>query len=167
MHHSPNRHPVFLFPFSLFPPPFPLREGGKGEDEGREEGERGGGRKREDKWKGGKREGREGGEREGGGEKTRALSSLSSLLPPSYLPLVSPPPPLPHPLPLLPPLLPPLSLVFRAEDSNTHRHLCEFVGMDIEMTFFEHYHEVRRACVMLTCSTVDPRSKGCSYQCGP
>jgi len=32
--------------------------------------------------------------------------------------------------------------VFRAEDSNTHRHLCEFVGLDIEMNFYEHYHEV-------------------------
>lgn len=32
--------------------------------------------------------------------------------------------------------------VFRAEDSNTHRHLCEFVGLDIEMVFNEHYHEV-------------------------
>ena len=32
--------------------------------------------------------------------------------------------------------------VFRAEDSHTHRHLCEFVGMDIEMAFNEHYHEV-------------------------
>ena len=32
--------------------------------------------------------------------------------------------------------------VFRAEDSNTHRHLCEFVGLDIEMAFKEHYHEV-------------------------
>ena len=31
--------------------------------------------------------------------------------------------------------------VFRAEDSNTHRHLTEFVGMDIEMAFYEHYHE--------------------------
>jgi len=35
-----------------------------------------------------------------------------------------------------------IGAVFRAEDSNTHRHLCEFVGMDIEMTFYEHYHEV-------------------------
>jgi aspartyl-tRNA synthetase len=25
--------------------------------------------------------------------------------------------------------------VFRAEDSNTNRHLCEFTGLDIEMTF--------------------------------
>ena len=32
--------------------------------------------------------------------------------------------------------------MFRAEDSNTHRHLCEFVGLDIEMAFKEHYHEV-------------------------
>eukprot|EP00045_Choanoeca_perplexa_P009702 m.94018 g.94018 ORF g.94018 m.94018 type:complete len:655 (+) comp15001_c0_seq3:116-2080(+) len=32
--------------------------------------------------------------------------------------------------------------VFRAEDSNTHRHLCEFTGMDFEMAFNEHYHEV-------------------------
>lgn len=32
--------------------------------------------------------------------------------------------------------------VFRAEDSNTHRHLCEFVGLDFEMAFKYHYHEV-------------------------
>ena len=32
--------------------------------------------------------------------------------------------------------------VFRAEDSNTHRHLCEFVGLDMEMTIKEHYFEV-------------------------
>ena len=25
--------------------------------------------------------------------------------------------------------------VFRAEDSNTHRHLTEFVGLDMEMAF--------------------------------
>eukprot|EP00731_Ephydatia_muelleri_P032508 Em0024g52a len=35
-----------------------------------------------------------------------------------------------------------IGAVFRAEDSHTHRHLCEFVGMDIEMAFNEHYHEV-------------------------
>lgn len=35
----------------------------------------------------------------------------------------------------------PLS-VFRAEDSNTHRHLTEFVGLDLEMAFKYHYHEV-------------------------
>merc|ERR1719192_2309516 len=32
--------------------------------------------------------------------------------------------------------------VFRAEDSNTHRHLTEFVGLDVEMAFNDHYHEV-------------------------
>eukprot|EP00096_Caligus_rogercresseyi_P013967 TRINITY_DN652_c0_g1_i2.p1 TRINITY_DN652_c0_g1~~TRINITY_DN652_c0_g1_i2.p1 ORF type:complete len:449 (-),score=162.21 TRINITY_DN652_c0_g1_i2:308-1654(-) len=32
--------------------------------------------------------------------------------------------------------------VFRAEDSNTHRHLTEFVGLDLEMAFQFHYHEV-------------------------
>lgn len=35
-----------------------------------------------------------------------------------------------------------LQLVFRAEDSNTHRHLTEFVGLDLEMAFKYHYHEV-------------------------
>lgn len=34
--------------------------------------------------------------------------------------------------------------VFRAEDSNTHRHLTEFVGLDMEMAFKHHYHEVVR-----------------------
>ncbi|CAB1346701.1 unnamed protein product [Coregonus sp. 'balchen'] len=29
-----------------------------------------------------------------------------------------------------------------AEDSNTHRHLTEFVGLDIELAFNYHYHEV-------------------------
>jgi aspartyl-tRNA synthetase len=32
--------------------------------------------------------------------------------------------------------------VFRAENSNTHRHLCEFVGLDFEMTIKEHYFEI-------------------------
>lgn len=32
--------------------------------------------------------------------------------------------------------------VFRAEDSNTCRHLCEFTGLDIEMEFKQHYFEV-------------------------
>jgi len=32
--------------------------------------------------------------------------------------------------------------VFRAEKSFTHRHLCEFLGLDIEMAFQYHYHEV-------------------------
>jgi aspartyl-tRNA synthetase len=32
--------------------------------------------------------------------------------------------------------------VFRAENSNTARHLCEFNGLDFEMCFYEHYYEV-------------------------
>ncbi|KAI9998681.1 hypothetical protein PInf_003270 [Phytophthora infestans] len=32
--------------------------------------------------------------------------------------------------------------VFCAENSSTHRHMCEFVGLDLEMTIKEHYHEV-------------------------
>jgi aspartyl/asparaginyl-tRNA synthetase len=32
--------------------------------------------------------------------------------------------------------------VFRAENSNTARHLTEFVGLDLEMEFQENYHEV-------------------------
>lgn len=31
--------------------------------------------------------------------------------------------------------------VFRAENSNTHRHLTEYTGLDLEMTIEEHYHE--------------------------
>lgn len=32
--------------------------------------------------------------------------------------------------------------VFRAEKSNTNRHLTEFVGLDFEMEIKEHYHEI-------------------------
>lgn len=32
--------------------------------------------------------------------------------------------------------------VFRAENSFTHRHMCEFIGLDVEMTIKEHYMEV-------------------------
>lgn len=32
--------------------------------------------------------------------------------------------------------------VFRAEDSNTHRHLTEFIGLDVEIAIKYHYHEV-------------------------
>ena len=31
---------------------------------------------------------------------------------------------------------------FRAENSMTHRHMCEFTGMDIEMTIKENYMEL-------------------------
>eukprot|EP00178_Gracilaria_changii_P016744 TRINITY_DN48090_c0_g1_i1.p1 TRINITY_DN48090_c0_g1~~TRINITY_DN48090_c0_g1_i1.p1 ORF type:complete len:566 (-),score=104.76 TRINITY_DN48090_c0_g1_i1:2052-3749(-) len=32
--------------------------------------------------------------------------------------------------------------VFRAEKSHTHRHLCEFTGLDLEMEIYEHYNEI-------------------------
>jgi hypothetical protein len=32
--------------------------------------------------------------------------------------------------------------VFRAETSFTHRHMCEFTGLDLEMEIKEHYFEV-------------------------
>jgi len=32
--------------------------------------------------------------------------------------------------------------VFRAENSNTHRHLTEYTGLDLEMAIEEHYHEM-------------------------
>jgi nondiscriminating aspartyl-tRNA synthetase len=32
--------------------------------------------------------------------------------------------------------------VFRAENANTPRHMCEFTGLDIEMAFQDHYFEV-------------------------
>ena len=32
--------------------------------------------------------------------------------------------------------------MFRAEKSNSRRHLCEFVGLDLEMAFNLHYNEV-------------------------
>ncbi len=35
-----------------------------------------------------------------------------------------------------------LLIVFRAEDSNTHRHLTEFIGLDVEIAIKYHYHEV-------------------------
>ncbi len=31
--------------------------------------------------------------------------------------------------------------VFRAENSNTHRHLTEYTGLDLEMAIEEHDHE--------------------------
>ncbi|KAF2498540.1 aspartyl-tRNA synthetase [Lophium mytilinum] len=34
--------------------------------------------------------------------------------------------------------------VFRAENSNTYRHLTEYTGLDIEMAIDEHYYEVLR-----------------------
>ena len=42
--------------------------------------------------------------------------------------------------------------VFRAENSFTHRHMTEFTGVDLEMSFNEHYHEVMDfiSCLMVS-----------------
>ena len=32
--------------------------------------------------------------------------------------------------------------MFRAENSNHRRHLCEFTGLDLVMAIMEHYNEV-------------------------
>jgi len=32
--------------------------------------------------------------------------------------------------------------VFRAENSFTHRHMCEFTGLDLEMGIKEHFMEL-------------------------
>ncbi|KAK7178056.1 aspartyl-tRNA synthetase [Paraphaeosphaeria sporulosa] len=37
-----------------------------------------------------------------------------------------------------------IGAVFRAENSNTYRHLTEYTGLDLEMSIDEHYHEVLR-----------------------
>jgi aspartyl-tRNA synthetase len=47
-----------------------------------------------------------------------------------------------------------IGAVFRAEDSNTHRHMTEFVGLDLEMAFNFHYHEV--CCEPIHSEFLDP-----------
>lgn len=32
--------------------------------------------------------------------------------------------------------------VFRAENANTHRHMCEFISLDMEMVIKENYMEL-------------------------
>jgi aspartyl-tRNA synthetase len=45
--------------------------------------------------------------------------------------------------------------VFRAEDSFTRRHLCEFMGLDMEMAFNEHYHEATDTIGQMFCYIFD------------
>lgn len=53
--------------------------------------------------------------------------------------------------------------VFRAENSNTRRHLCEFTGMDLEMAISEHYDEVLDVLGDLFVHIFD----GLKEKCGP
>jgi len=49
--------------------------------------------------------------------------------------------------------------VFRAEKSDTHRHLTEFTGIDLEMEFNQHYHEVLNYIARLLISIFDEIEK--------
>ena len=44
--------------------------------------------------------------------------------------------------------------VFRAENSNTARHLTEFTGLDLEQEFFEDYHEVVGVLEAFACFSI-------------
>uniref|UniRef100_A0A0E0CFC6 aspartate--tRNA ligase n=1 Tax=Oryza meridionalis TaxID=40149 RepID=A0A0E0CFC6_9ORYZ len=54
--------------------------------------------------------------------------------------------------------------VFRAEDSNTHRHLCEFVGLDMEMAIKDHYFEVCDVVDRLFVAMFDHLNKNCAKE---
>lgn len=59
-----------------------------------------------------------------------------------------------------------LAPVFRAENSNTARHLCEFQGLDMEMCFKEHYHEVLDMFSDLFHSMFERLNKTCASELG-
>ncbi|KAJ0967316.1 hypothetical protein J5N97_024233 [Dioscorea zingiberensis] len=54
--------------------------------------------------------------------------------------------------------------VFRAENSNTHRHLCEFVGLDAEMEIEEHYDEVMDVVDRLFVTMFDYLNENCKKE---
>ncbi|KAL2928236.1 Aspartate--tRNA ligase 2 cytoplasmic [Bienertia sinuspersici] len=54
--------------------------------------------------------------------------------------------------------------VFRAEDSFTHRHLCEFTGLDAEMEIKEHYAEVMDIVDRLFVAIFDHLNENCKGQ---
>jgi len=54
--------------------------------------------------------------------------------------------------------------VFRAEDSNTNRHCCEFVGMDFEMEIKQHYHEVLEVLGDALVTVFDNINKHCAKE---
>ncbi|XP_071689608.1 aspartate--tRNA ligase 2, cytoplasmic-like [Rutidosis leptorrhynchoides] len=54
--------------------------------------------------------------------------------------------------------------VFRAEDSYTHRHLCEFTGLDVEMEIKEHYSEVMDIVDRLFVEMFDKLNEKCQKQ---
>jgi aspartyl-tRNA synthetase len=54
--------------------------------------------------------------------------------------------------------------VFRAEDSNTRRHLCEFTGLDLEMAIQEHYDEVLQVLCDLFVYIFDGINERCAVE---
>ncbi|CAN6230282.1 unnamed protein product [Urochloa humidicola] len=54
--------------------------------------------------------------------------------------------------------------VFRAEGSDTHRHLCEFVGLDAEMALRDHYSEVCDVVDRLFVAVFDHLNKNCAKE---
>ncbi|XP_057511228.1 aspartate--tRNA ligase 2, cytoplasmic-like [Actinidia eriantha] len=54
--------------------------------------------------------------------------------------------------------------VFRAEDSFTHRHLCEFTGLDVEMEIKEHYSEVMDVVDGLFVAMFDSLNEKCKKE---
>jgi len=54
--------------------------------------------------------------------------------------------------------------VFRAENSQTHRHLCEFTGLDFEMQITEHYSEVLDCLDALFVSIFDGINARCTKE---
>ncbi|XP_062221295.1 aspartate--tRNA ligase 2, cytoplasmic-like [Phragmites australis] len=54
--------------------------------------------------------------------------------------------------------------VFRAEDSNTHRHLCEFTGLDVEMPIKDHYFVACDLVDRLLAAIFDRLNKNCAKE---
>jgi len=54
--------------------------------------------------------------------------------------------------------------VFRAEDANTPRHMCEFTGLDFEMEIKEHYHEVLKTLSDLFVYIFDQINANCKAE---
>lgn len=54
--------------------------------------------------------------------------------------------------------------VFRAENSNTRRHLCEFTGFDLEMVIHEHYDEVLHVMSELFLYIFDGINERCAVE---
>ncbi|KAL6521033.1 hypothetical protein OROGR_017602 [Orobanche gracilis] len=54
--------------------------------------------------------------------------------------------------------------VFRAENSSTHRHLCEFIGLDVEMRIEKHYSEVMDIVDRLFVEMFDRLNERCAKE---